>query len=106
MKPVRLAFSALFAAATAAVLLPATARAQYGTGYGQQNTGPDPALIEARKQIQAAEKDVARLRQEQQKVKSKLQAKYDAMGQDLSSYLDGLLNSDYLTYWDYIHLDT
>src|SRR5688572_29358180 len=36
----------------------------------------------------------------------KLQNKYDVMGQDLSSYLDGLLYSDYLTYWDYIHLDT
>jgi tryptophan 2,3-dioxygenase len=36
----------------------------------------------------------------------KLQAKYAAMGQDISSYLDGLLYSDYLTYWDYIHLDT
>lgn len=36
----------------------------------------------------------------------KLQAKYDYMGQDLSSYLDGLLYSDYLTYWDYIHADT
>lgn len=36
----------------------------------------------------------------------KLQAKYDYMGQDLSSYLDGLLYSDYLTYWDYIHLET
>ncbi len=36
----------------------------------------------------------------------KLQAKYDVMGQDLSSYLDGLLYSDYLNYWDYIHLDT
>ena len=36
----------------------------------------------------------------------KLQAKYNAMGQDLSSYLDGLLYADYLTYWDYIHLDT
>ena len=36
----------------------------------------------------------------------KLQTKYDAMGQDLSSYLDGLLYSDFLTYWDYIHLDT
>ena len=36
----------------------------------------------------------------------KLEAKYEAMGQDLSSYLDGLLYSDYLTYWDYIHLDT
>src|SRR5688572_7844078 len=36
----------------------------------------------------------------------KLQAKYDFMGQDISSYLDGLLYSDYLTYWDYIHLGT
>ena len=36
----------------------------------------------------------------------KLQAKYNVMGQDLSSYLDGLLYSDYLTYWDYIHLET
>ena len=36
----------------------------------------------------------------------KLEEKYEAMGQDLSSYLDGLLNSDYLTYWDYINLDT
>src|SRR6185369_1004445 len=36
----------------------------------------------------------------------KLQQKYAVMGQDLSSYLDGLLHSDYLTYCDYIHLDT
>ena len=36
----------------------------------------------------------------------KLKEKYDSMGQDLSSYLDGLLYKDYLTYWDYIHLDT
>jgi tryptophan 2,3-dioxygenase len=36
----------------------------------------------------------------------KLQAKYDFMGQDIASYLDGLLYSDYLTYWDYVHLDT
>ena len=35
-----------------------------------------------------------------------LQDKYAAMGQDLASYLDGLLYADYLTYWDYIHLDT
>jgi tryptophan 2,3-dioxygenase len=35
----------------------------------------------------------------------KLAAKYDAMGQDISSYLDGLLYADYLTYWDYIDLD-
>ena len=35
-----------------------------------------------------------------------LQEKYAAMGQDLSSYLDGLLYADYRTYWDLIHLDT
>jgi tryptophan 2,3-dioxygenase len=34
-----------------------------------------------------------------------LEEKYAAMGQDLSSYLDGLLYADYLTYWDYIQLD-
>lgn len=37
---------------------------------------------------------------------NKLEKKYEVMGQDLSSYLDGLLYADYLTYWDYIHLDT
>jgi len=37
---------------------------------------------------------------------SKLQEKYAAMGQDITAYLDGLLYADYLTYWDYIHLDT
>lgn len=35
-----------------------------------------------------------------------LAEKYDAMGQDLSSYLDGLLHADYLKYWDYINLDS
>src|SRR5438046_1633579 len=35
-----------------------------------------------------------------------LQEKYNTMGQDMVSYLDGLLYADYLTYWDYIHLDT
>ena len=28
------------------------------------------------------------------------------MGQDMASYLDGLLHAEFLTYWDYIHLDT
>lgn len=37
---------------------------------------------------------------------SRLQEKYEAMGQDMPSYLDGLLYADFLTYWDYIHLDT
>ncbi len=35
-----------------------------------------------------------------------LDKKYAAMGQDLNSYLEGLLYADYLTYWNYIHLDT
>ncbi len=37
---------------------------------------------------------------------AKLAEKYRDSGQDLSSYLDGLLYQRYLTYWDYIHLDT
>jgi tryptophan 2,3-dioxygenase len=36
----------------------------------------------------------------------KLEKKYQVMGQDLVSYLDGLLYADYVTYWDYIHLDS
>lgn len=35
----------------------------------------------------------------------KLEEKYTNMGQDISSYLDGLLYADYLTYWEYVHLD-
>ncbi len=35
-----------------------------------------------------------------------LEEKYAHMGQDLSSYLDGLLLSNYLTYWDYTQVDT
>lgn len=35
----------------------------------------------------------------------KLEEKYSAMGQDMSSYLDGLLYANYLTYWEYINLD-
>ena len=41
----------------------------------------------------------------QQKLKL-LKEKYSALGQDLSSYLDGLLHTDVTTYWDYIELDT
>lgn len=36
----------------------------------------------------------------------KLEEKYKNSGQDLGSYLDGLLHERYLTYWEYIHLDT
>lgn len=35
-----------------------------------------------------------------------LEAKFRASGQDLTSYLEGLLQADYLNYWDYINLDT
>ncbi|MEN9399782.1 MAG: hypothetical protein RL632_883 [Bacteroidota bacterium] len=35
-----------------------------------------------------------------------LNAKYEALGQDLLSYLDGLLYADAVKYWDYIELDT
>ncbi|HAT70833.1 MULTISPECIES: tryptophan 2,3-dioxygenase family protein [Croceibacter] len=35
-----------------------------------------------------------------------LEKKFKNSGQDMGSYLDGLLHERYLTYWDYIHLDT
>ena len=35
-----------------------------------------------------------------------LSDKYDLLGQDLVSYLDGLLHADVTKYWDYIELDT
>jgi len=35
-----------------------------------------------------------------------LNEKYQVTGQDMNSYLDGLLHMDYLKYWDYIHVDT
>lgn len=37
---------------------------------------------------------------------NQLKEKYAALGQDLGAYLDGLIYADFLTYWDYIHLDT
>jgi tryptophan 2,3-dioxygenase len=36
----------------------------------------------------------------------KLNEKYEGMGQSLPNYLDGLLLSNYLPYWDYTHVDT
>ncbi len=36
----------------------------------------------------------------------RLEEKYAADGQDLAGYLEGLYYTDYLNYWDYIHLDT
>ena len=37
---------------------------------------------------------------------NQLEEKYSQMGQSLEGYLDGLLLSNYLTYWDYIQVDT
>ncbi|MCX8080772.1 MAG: tryptophan 2,3-dioxygenase family protein [Bacteroidia bacterium] len=37
---------------------------------------------------------------------TKLSEKYSQTGQDIDAYLQGLLLSNYLNYWDYIHLDT
>lgn len=35
-----------------------------------------------------------------------LEEKYKFSGQDMIAYVEGLLYSDYVPYWDYIHLDT
>ncbi len=35
-----------------------------------------------------------------------LSEKFASSGQDMASYLEGLLYEEYLSYWDYIHLDT
>lgn len=35
-----------------------------------------------------------------------LKQKFDKRGQDVDAYLDGLLESEFLCYWDYIHLET
>ena len=37
---------------------------------------------------------------------SQLQEKYNAIGQDMNSYLDGLLTSNVTNYWEYINVDT
>jgi len=36
----------------------------------------------------------------------KLSAKFEKSGQKLSDYLDGMKHSQYLSYWDYVHLET
>ncbi|HIO71840.1 MAG TPA: tryptophan 2,3-dioxygenase [Flavobacteriales bacterium] len=36
----------------------------------------------------------------------RLEAKYESMGQDMVSYLDGLLYTDSTNYWNYINVDT
>lgn len=41
-----------------------------------------------------------------EKLVEQLTEKYQGTGQDVASYLEGLLVSDYVPYWEYIHLDT
>ena len=79
MKRINLAMCALLAAGTAAVVLPSSAPGQYPGGYpgGQQPSGPNPALIEARRQIQEAEKEVVRIRQDMQKIKARISSRYE-----------------------------
>ena len=79
MKPLNLALSTLLAAGAAAVVVavPSSVYGQYPGGYGTQPTGPNPALMEARKQIQLAEKDMVRIRQDMQKIKARIQSRYE-----------------------------
>ena len=75
MKPVNLAMCAFLAAATAAVA--ARASSPRGLYPGQAQTGPNPALLESRKQIQEAEKQVVLIRQDMQKIKARIQSRYE-----------------------------
>ena len=77
MKRVKLAMCALLAAGAAAVVLPSPAGAQYPGGFGQQPTGPNPAMVEARRQIQEAEKEVTRIRQDMVKIKARIGSRYE-----------------------------
>lgn len=57
-------------------------------------------------QKQAMDKAESQLPKEIVEKVNVLKDKYAALGQDLGAYLDGLIYADFLTYWDYIHLDT
>ncbi|MCF8258473.1 MAG: tryptophan 2,3-dioxygenase [Flavobacteriales bacterium] len=46
------------------------------------------------------------MRNESEERLAKLEEKYASMGQDMNAYLDGLLISNYLPYWEYVNLDT
>jgi hypothetical protein len=75
MKRVTLALTTLLAAGAAALVAsPSSALAQYPGGG---TTGPNPQLVEAKKQIQLAEKDVVRIRQDMQKIKARIQSRYE-----------------------------
>jgi len=80
MKRVTLALTALLAAGAAALVAsPSRALAQYPGGYpgGGGATGPNPQLAEAKKQIQLAEKEVVRIKQDMQKIKTRISSRYE-----------------------------
>lgn len=45
------------------------------------------------------------LKPETKKLLEQLEAKFDAIGQDLDTHLEGLLHGEPITYWDYIQTD-
>lgn len=73
MKSLKLILGAALTAGVAAAAS-SPAQAQYPPG---QFGGPNTQLIEARKAIQAAEKDVVRIRQDMVKVKARVQSRYE-----------------------------
>jgi chromosome segregation ATPase len=79
MKRLSLALSAFLAAGAAAAAVPSVVHASGAVGGGgaYQPTGPNTALIEARKAIQVAEKDVVKIRQDMQKLKLRVQSKFE-----------------------------
>ena len=73
MNPLKLALSALVAAGLSAAL-PSTSQAQYPGGYGG---GAGSALAEQRKAVREAEVEVSRIRNEMNKIKTRLAVKYE-----------------------------
>lgn len=70
----RFAFAALLTGGLAAVL-PLSADAQYpGQGYGR---GPDPALLDARRQLKDAEAIVTKIRSDMNKIKVRFSSRYE-----------------------------
>ena len=77
MNSFKFALGAMLAAGLSAAL-PATSQAQYGGygGYGGQG-GQNSALAEQRKQVKEAEAEVIRLRQDMNKMKARIEARFE-----------------------------
>ena len=43
---------------------------------------------------------------EKNRILEQLESKFNSLGQDVDVHLEGLLNANLITYWDYIHADT